>query len=545
MRLSIVATAVILAALAAPASAAGQDQIGSAQSERSGYELPDITPAPATPVVFVDVLKQSAPWMSPVPLSMDGDGEVVALAPGQSAQRVVFAPGQQHPAGLYTLLYDGRGSFEFAGASIDSRAAGRYTVNVSSTNAALNLRLVSTDQNDPARNVRLIMPGFENSYATHPFSPRLVESLAGAQTLRFALWSRAATYVRSAVWPLRPRASRTTQAAEAGVAPEYDIALANAAGTDPWITLPVGATDAYVYGIADLTHRLLDPRLHPIFEYGDRVWADGTPSNAYARMAARNLGLPGDARTGALEWYSLRSTRVFAVIDRVYGRDAASVVHTLSVPGSDDALDAAASRIILAYAGAARHADVLAVGAGTDVAIADALTISRAAGGPAAAWRPAGSGRWTGAGMTQRVAVTPDARFAFVAGADTTPRPEREGRPATALHIAPLVASKVASPSIGAQPGVAGALGDPLENVDLSREGFSDWIYARSPQTVEAKLTGGHQIAVRPISGIARSAANGFATFVWSDGAMRSRGSSASGVAVTGAGNGFRVTAPA
>jgi hypothetical protein len=545
VRLCIFVTAAVIAGLAAPAAAAAQSQGGSPQQVRSAYEPAGIAPAPTTPVVFVDALKQSAPWMSSVPLTVDGDGQVTSLAPGQTAQRIVFADGQPHPAGLYTLLYDGQGWFDVSGATIVARTPGRYVVDIASTSAALNLRLVAIDVNDPARNVRLILPGFEDSYAAHPFYPRFVESLVGAQTLRFAAWSRAATFARSAVWPLRPRTSRTTQAAESGVAPEYEIALANATGADPWFALPVGATDAYVYGVADLSHRLLDRRLRPVFEYGDRMWVDGSPSNAYARMAARNVGLPGDPRTGALEWYALRSTQIFAVIDRAYGRDAALVDDTLSVPGGDSSLDAAALRTILTYAGAARRADTLSVDASGDGAFAGVIMASRAAGGPAEMWRSLGSGRWIGAGMPPRATVVPDIRLVFAAGADTTPQPERAGRPPLALHIFPLLSSQVASPSVSAQPGLAGAFGEPLQNIDLTREGISDWAFAPAPQTIESKATGGRQISVRPISGVARPASYGFSTFEWSDGAARAQGAAGTGVGVSGAGNGFRISAPA
>ena len=470
---------------------------------------------------------------------------MVALSPGQTAERIVYAAGQPHPTGLYTLLYDGRGSFEVSGATIASRASGRYVVAVGADRSALGLRLVSVDPTDPARNVRLVLPGFEDSYADRPFLPQFVNSLRGAQMLRFAAWSRAPMFDRSAVWPLRPRASRATQVAAAGVAPEYEIALANATGADPWFTLPSGATDAYVYGVADLAHRMLDRRLRPAFEYGDRMWADGSPSNAYARMAARNVGLPGDPRTAALEWYALRSTRIFAVIDRAYAPDAGVVEHVLSVPGDRDGLDASAARTILTYAGAARRANVLIVDADSDASFAAAQAMSRAAGGPIAAWRPGVAGSFAGTGMPLRANVVPDPRLIFAIGADATPQAERAGRPPLALHLFPLLSPKVASPNVGAQPGLAGSLGEPLPTVDLSREGASDWMIALSPAVIESKATGGRQIALGFVSGAADSAARGISTFQWSDGTTRLRGASGAGISIRGQDAAIRLTAPA
>jgi len=541
VRFSMFAAAAVLAVLGVHDDARAQGY-ASPPSSRSAYEPADFAPSATAPIVFVDALKQSTPWMSSGPLSLDGDGQVVALAPGQIAGRIVYAAGQWHPTGLYTLLYDGSGSFEWSGATITSRAPGRDIIAVGSNRLELDLRLASVDPSDPARNVRLILPSFEDSYASRPFAPQFVDSLRGVQTLRFATWSRAVTFDRSAVWPLRPRASRATQVAAAGVAPEYEIALADATGEDPWFTLPTGATDAYVYGVADLAHRLLDRRLRPVFEYGDRMWADGTPSNTYARMAARNVSLPGDARTGALEWYALRSTRVFAVIDRAYGPDAALVDHVLSIPGDD----ASAARTILSYAGAARRADVLIVDAASDASFATALVLSRAAGGPSAAWRPGAAGSLTGLDMPVRADIAPDPRSSFVAGADTTPQAERAGRPPLALHLFPLLSSKVVSPRVGALPGLAGSLGEPLQAVDLSREGTSDWMEALWPATIESKAAGERQIGVSIISGAAAPAAGGITTFQWNDGAPRVRGaSSEAGITVSGREAGFRISAPA
>jgi hypothetical protein len=545
MRFCLLASASVIVALSCSVMTGAPAQTAPLQPVRDAYEPADIAPAPNTPVIFVDALNQSSPWLSAGPLTLDGDGQVVALASGQSAQRVVYAAGQAHPAGYYTLLFDGRGMFEIRGGAIVAQTQGRYVVAVTSGSEELDLRLVSIDQIDPARKIRLILPGFENTYVAHPFYPRYLASLAGVQTLRFATWSQVATLSKSMVWPLRPRVSRVTQAMEAGVAPEFEIALANATGADPWFALPVGATDAYVYGIADLAHRLLDRRLRPVFEYGDRVWRDGTPSNAYARMAARNDGLPLDPRTGALEWYALRSTQVFSVIDRAFGRDAALVDHMLCIPGGDDALDAAAARTILTYAGAARHADVLTVDAQGDAAFAEDLAISRAAGGPNASWRQAGVDRWIGIGLPDRAPILPDVRLVFVAGQDLTPPPERHGRPPVALHIFPLVSSKIGAPHIGDTPGLAVALGEPLQDVDLSHDGVSDWMYAPALGASESKMMGGRQISVQPISGRAGTATGGIARFAWSDGAPHVRGVGGQGIFVWGTGNGFRITAPA
>jgi hypothetical protein len=448
-------------------------------SARVGYEPAGIAPGRQAPIVFVDALKQSTPWLSASPLAEDGDGQVTTLASGQTASRLVYAAGQLRPVGDYTLLYDGAGSFGFEGATIIAHGPGRAVVAVTSSNAALVMHLVAIDPRNPARSIRLILPGFESSYATQPFFPQFVESLNGAQMLRFAEWSNANADAQSSVWPLRPRVSRVTQAMLAGVAPEYEIALANATGADPWFVLPVGATDGYVYGIAALTHELLDPRLHPIFEYGDRIWSDGSKENAYARMAARNERLPGDASTAALDWYAMRSVQVFSVVDIAFGRDARNVAHVLSLPGASDASAVRADRTILTFARAARHAQMLAIAADDQAGFENSLAIAASAGGPHQVWRLTSGGSLIGEGMAPRAPVAPLHDLAFAVGSDITPATEGPNR---RPHSRPFVAFTAAHAAL-APTRFAAALRAGVPNAtstdeltyhnDLSRTGWN------------------------------------------------------------------------
>jgi hypothetical protein len=248
------------AALAAPPPAAG-----------AGIEPAQPAPGSGAGIVFVDALKQSAPWTSAQTLRLDGAGNVTALAHGQIADATVFA-NERYPAGDYTLLYDGRAGFTVSGGSIVAERPGRAVVRVAPNDGTgLHLRLLATDPANYARNVRLILPGFEATYAREPFYPAFLRSFAGRNVIRFAAWTQPDA-AASVVWPARPAVDRFSQAMPGGVAPEYQIALANATGATPWFTVPAGATNLYVSQLASLVHRSLDPRLKAIFQYGDAVW---------------------------------------------------------------------------------------------------------------------------------------------------------------------------------------------------------------------------------------------------------------------------------
>ncbi|MBC5806928.1 MAG: hypothetical protein DLM53_10050 [Candidatus Eremiobacter antarcticus] len=330
---------------------------------RLGINLPELGPQPSDAIVFVDAMKQAAPWSSLRPLRTDADGNITSLAPGQTAQTSIVTK-QAYPPGDYTLLYDGRGRISVSGATLVQNSPGRMVARLSPARHSIYLQLSAVDPSDYVRNVRLILPGFEATYATHPFHPTFVAALQRFHVLRFKGWERADGYAASATWSNRPTVSRLTQAGPDGVAPEYLIALANATGDDPWFALPLGATDYYIAQFARLVHASLDPRLHPIFEYGHEVWRIGSLGNGYAQMAGRNFRLSNDPQTAALHWYSLRSTQAFNIIERNFGFDVRRVVRVLSGPlGAAGSAQAAVDREILGFANAAGSADAFAVAA--------------------------------------------------------------------------------------------------------------------------------------------------------------------------------------
>ncbi len=404
----------------------------------------------------------------------------------------------------------------------------------------LRLQLVATDPKDYAHDIRLIAPGYEKTAATQPFLTPFVRSLAGADALRFGGWART-DVAWSAVWPLRPTTGQFTQAGDSGVAPEYAIALANAAGKDPWFTIPVGATNYYVASLADLVHRTLDPRLHPLFEYGSEVWRPGTAANGWARMAGTNTHLSGDPAAAALGWYSLRATQVFAIVQQTFGADAGRVVRVLGVP-SPDAGGAAAARAILNGSNAARHADVLAVplkdAGAQSAALARSVNLRLATYASATAPEEAAY-----AAHYPARGVSPDARYGFVASP-----PQPAGERARVRHAVPPPGKpNYVAPRDAGKPVLTGSLGTPLHEVDLSREGTQDWVhYGRlDASRVDRDPAATERIGEVAVVGAARAQrySGTFDAFGWHDG--RSTVKSQTGIAVSGAGAGFSLTAPA
>jgi suppressor of ftsI len=316
-------------------------------------------------VAFVDAMKEASPWTSSGHLELDALGNVVALAPQQSAETIIY-PSGTYVAGAYTLLYDGTGSFALAAESgaIVSRAPGRLVLRITPKRGyGIRLRLLATDPRNYARNIRLILPGLGMSYGRSPFTPSFVASLRGVGSIRFGGWLRPEPAAGRS-WGSRTLPQAFTQAGPQGVAVEYAVALANLTGTNPWFTLPVDASDDYVLNFASLVARQLDPRLRPSYELGHEVFRAGTAANAYASLAGVRLRLASDPRTAALAWYSLRSVQVFALVDRAAKAARAVPTHVLSGPfGISGTANGLAANFIISYANAGRHADAFAVSA--------------------------------------------------------------------------------------------------------------------------------------------------------------------------------------
>ena len=164
---------------------------------------------------FVDAFKMSSDWISLYKdgwtlsgtwgngqqINLNSNGYPSFLLPGQILVKLLLRDIHLHaPAGRYVCLYDGDGEIDFKfDASVVSIGKGRveflfYPTQVvgcfdayCSDNGIL-LRLLSTNPNNPVHNIRVIMPGFENSYIEQPFHPYFLQTIRHYSTLRFMDW---------------------------------------------------------------------------------------------------------------------------------------------------------------------------------------------------------------------------------------------------------------------------------------------------------------------------------------------------------------------
>jgi hypothetical protein len=278
---------------------------------------------------FVDAMKMSRvtdgdfPWeLKPAGLprpALDEQGYPIGLEAGQVASTLMLrALGDHFPAGEYTVLFEGDGevkvSLDGRRASLDhdGEGTGRFTVDVTPTKNGLMLEVRRSNPRNHVRDVRVIMPGFEATYATQPFHPLFLERLRPFSVLRFMDWGNT-NGSKVTRWEERKRPDYRSQHGGAGVAHELMVQLCNQTLKQPWVCVPHRADDDYVRALATLLRDTVDPRLKVFVEYSNEVWNGSFEQHREVTRQAKREGV---------DWYACytrRSCEVFRIFEEVFG----------------------------------------------------------------------------------------------------------------------------------------------------------------------------------------------------------------------------------
>lgn len=282
-----------------------------------------------TEIPFVDVFRVSGDWLSQAegkpfgqggPLDLTDSGDVRRLRPRQFAEKILFPDmGTHYPGGTYTCLYEGAGELDLAlGAKVTERAPGRLVVDVTPANGPIAVRILKTDPDDPIRSIRLIQPGFEDTYAAQPFHPDFLARAKLFSVLRFMDWGRT-NHSPLIHWEERTTLDSPTQGSEAGVCFELMIDLANQLDVDPWFCVPHQADDNFVRQMARLVKARLEPERTIYLEYSNEVWNLSFAQARYAAEKGRELQLGNSDFESQLRYYSRRSVEIFKIWEEEFG----------------------------------------------------------------------------------------------------------------------------------------------------------------------------------------------------------------------------------
>jgi hypothetical protein len=314
---------------------------------------------------FIDFFKQSQPFKPQRKgsgygkggvLDLDANGWIRNLEPGQWADALMCRSLGYYPPGEYVCLYDGKGRIEFGfDARIKKRQKGRIVLNVSPSKRGILLRVSATDPLNPIRNIRVIAPGFENTYESRIFHPAFLKRWKGFKVIRFMDWMRT-NNAKVETWDQRPTIHMQTQGGNKGVALEYMILLANRLRASPWFCMPHEASHEYVENFANMVKEKLDPSLKVYVEYSNEVWNSQFEQARYASRVGQGMKLSDDPFEAGLFFYAKRSEEIFDIWEDVFGNND-RLVRVLSAQSGNPWT----SEKILGFEKAHESADALAI----------------------------------------------------------------------------------------------------------------------------------------------------------------------------------------
>ena len=294
-----------------------------------------------TAAAFTDVFKTSRkwipqlvgtsnPWDTGAPVNVDQDGWVTSLDPGAAVMTMMMTDQNGNvPTGRYVCLYEGDGgvngsAFVISGIGTKvpgSHTPGRFEIDVGTNGNALYLKIEAINPQDYIRNIRVVMPGFEQTHdTTDVFHPSFVQSLEAFKILRFMDWGKTNNSTQ-AHWADRPRGTYSRYTTTLGTPIEVMIDLCNATQKDLWYCIPHEADDDYVTRAVELIRDRLNPELRLYLEYSNEVWNWIFTQATYAH----NQGLalwPGD-NAAWLHWYGLRTAQVMDLASAAFADEPA------------------------------------------------------------------------------------------------------------------------------------------------------------------------------------------------------------------------------
>ena len=315
-----------------------------------------------TELPFVDVFRTARPWISQKKgagwgqgpeLAVDEFGWVKRLEPGCYAEVMLCTiSGGHYPGGIYTVLYEGEGRLGFRQERQDHGGQpGRILIDVDSSKGGFSLQIHETNPANPVRNIRVIMPGYEQTWEKDPFHPDFLKRWQGFACFRFMDWMHT-NGSEVSTWSQRPTLQHATFS-KRGVAVEWVIELCNRQKIDPWFCLPHLADDEYIRSFAMLVKERLDPSLQIYIEYSNEVW-NWQFKRPLRQRAGHRPGLGAKGKGAQAAWYftAKRSLEIFKIWEDVFGGHERFVRVLPSQAGNT-----AVSEGVLGFRDAAKHAE--------------------------------------------------------------------------------------------------------------------------------------------------------------------------------------------
>jgi hypothetical protein len=245
--------------------------------------------------------------------------------------------GPRYRPGEYVVLYDGRGTLVYTDdARLLRSRPGRDLIQVANPTDGIGINITATDPRDHIRNIRVVYAPYEKLLQGGAvFRPDFIASLRSFRVLRFMDWlDTNDSSLKN--WNDRPLLTDAGYGTARGVPLEICLELANAVDADPWVNVPIQATDDYIRQMATLVRDTLHPGLDVYVELSNEVWNNIFDQSRYA-VSQGNALWPSRAvsdYTHGIDWFGMRTAQVCDIWKSVWG-NAYSRVHC--VLGAQDA----------------------------------------------------------------------------------------------------------------------------------------------------------------------------------------------------------------
>nr|KAG5710339.1 hypothetical protein BaRGS_009055 [Batillaria attramentaria] len=260
-------------------------------------------------IKWVDIFKQSSEWITQREGRSDWDTKEQdsihwrADANQRLVKLMMRGFGEHDEGGRYTLLYDGEGTVDFSLAqhTVRYNGKGRMIVEFPQIpHSGIAFRLLATNPSDPIRNVRLLPPGYENTYERFPFHPLFLEFLKRFSEIRFMDFLRTNGHTpEPTTWNDRKPTNFHTQVGHDGGSIEYLVQLANTVGADPWV---------YV-------------------EYSNEVWNGIFRQTRYTQEQGKHLFPNDPGFKQGMKYFNKRATEVANIWTQAWGSQKSRITN--------------------------------------------------------------------------------------------------------------------------------------------------------------------------------------------------------------------------
>jgi len=263
------------------------------------------------------------------------NGQQVTLAYGSGTNQI-------WPTGDYNIFFDGQGTIaEVTGSATLKQDLGNghqiWTV-IHGGSDYIKFAITATTSSNYLKNLRIILPGFENDYTTDPIHPTFRTHWAMFAAFRFMDWqgingSPIVSYANvmpagyicsgySGTW-----GDATFPSDPTGGSPELAAQLCNLMNKDMWINIPAMADDNCITQIATLIKSKLNSNLKVYVEYSNECWNWMFTQTSYMQDKGIALGL---TTSGSMQYYTYRCGQMYKLWETVWGANKDRVINVFA-----------------------------------------------------------------------------------------------------------------------------------------------------------------------------------------------------------------------